>query len=187
MTELTKRGTPRKRAPRAGEGNRSLYLERYAEEGRKLCLTGWIDQQLADFWGVAPRTIDLWKNAHPEFADALRRGKALADANVADALYHRAIGYEHKAMKLFQYEGQVVKSTYTERYAPDTQAAFIWLKNRQPDRWQDIKHREATNTNVNLTMSIEEERRLARVEAEEVLQSLRPPPLTIEHKPEVED
>ena len=34
--------------------------------------------------------------------------------------------------------------TYTEHFPPDTAAAFIWLKNRQPHRWRDKKEVSAT-------------------------------------------
>ena len=40
-------------------------------------------------------------------------------------------------------DGTEVKSEhivhYTEHFPPDTAAAFIWLKNRQPHRWRDKK------------------------------------------------
>ena len=31
------------------------------------------------------------------------------------------------------------RNTYEEHFPPDTAAAFIWLKNRQPHRWRDKK------------------------------------------------
>jgi hypothetical protein len=185
MTEvLTAKGKPRKRPLRPREGKPSVYLKRYADEGRKLCLMGATDAQMADFWGVHENTINNWKRAHPEFAHEVRRGKMWADAQVAEALYRRAIGYSHPAVKILQHEGKPVKVEYTEHYPPDTQAAFIWLKNRQPQLWQDIKFREVTNANLDVHMSLEEERRIAKAEAAEVLKGLEKPALTIEHKPE---
>jgi hypothetical protein len=171
-------------ALRTSKGGRpTAYQERYAEEGRKLCLMGATDAQMADFWGVHENTIGNWKRAQPEFAEAVRNGKMMADANVADALYHRAIGYSHPAVKILQREGHPIEVEYTEHYPPDTQAAFIWLKNRQPGQWKDVKSREVSNTNLNVTMSLEEERQLAKAEAAEVLKGLQKPALTIEHKP----
>jgi hypothetical protein len=165
-------------------GRPTAYLERYAEEGRKLCLMGATNAQMGKFWNVSERTIEQWIRHKPDFAEAVRAGKMMADAEIADALYHRAKGYSHPAVKILQHEGRPIEVEYTERYPPDTQAAFIWLKNRQPDRWQDIKHREVSNTNVNLTMmTLEEERQLAKAEAAEVLKGLEKPALTIEHKP----
>lgn len=56
----------------------------------------------------------------------------------------RAIGYEHEAVKIFLPEGykdengdpKPVIVPYTKRYAPDTNAARIWLMNRQPELWR---------------------------------------------------
>ena len=31
---------------------------------------------------------------------------------------------------------------YTEHLPPDVGAAFIWLKNRDPDRWRDVQNVE---------------------------------------------
>jgi hypothetical protein len=53
------------------------------------------------------------------------------------SLYHRACGYSHKAVKIFQHGGQTIEHEYIERYPPDTAAAIIWLKNRRPQEWRD--------------------------------------------------
>lgn len=107
---------------------------RHAE---KLCRLGATDREIAEFFEVDERTLNRWKTAHPDFCQALKRGKTLADANVADRLYMRATGYRHIAFKMFQSEGQVITKRYVEHYAPDTTAAIFWLKNRRPDLWRD--------------------------------------------------
>jgi hypothetical protein len=35
-----------------------------------------------------------------------------------------------------------VANNYTEHCPPDVGAAFIWLKNRDPDRWRDVQNVE---------------------------------------------
>jgi hypothetical protein len=154
-------------------GRPTRYQERYAEEGRKLCEHGATDAQMAGFWGVHENTINNWKRAHPEFAQEVRRGKMMADARVAEALYRRAIGYSHPAVKIMQHEGKPVVVEYTKHYPPDTQACIFWLKNRQPHLWRDIKYREVDQTNANVSMSLDEERKLVQAEADEILKSLR--------------
>jgi hypothetical protein len=79
--------------------------------------------------------VNSWKGSHPEFLEFLKNGKQVADANVAQALYHRALGYSHHEEKLFQYEGDVIRADTIRHYPPDTGAAFIWLKNRAG--WRD--------------------------------------------------
>lgn len=115
----------------------SRYKKVYAEQALKLCRLGAIDEDLADFFEVSVNTIGNWKNRHPEFLGALKSGKLLADANVANSLYHRAVGYSHDAVKIMQHEGQPVEHPYVKHYPPDTTAAIFWLKNRRPDLWRD--------------------------------------------------
>lgn len=107
------------------------------EQVEKLCLLGATDEQVADFFGVAVSTVYLWANEHEAFSEARKRGKEGADANVAHALYHRAIGYEHRAVKIMSFEGQSFEHEYTEHYPPDTAAACYWLNNRQRGRWSN--------------------------------------------------
>jgi hypothetical protein len=105
--------------------------------GRKLCVVGFTDAEMADFFGVSERTVNTWKKAHPEFLQSITRGKILADANVAEALYKRAAGYSHPAVKIFNNNGAPMRVEYTEHYPPDTAACSLWLRNRQPTRWRD--------------------------------------------------
>ena len=121
-------------------GRPSLYREEFAEQARKLCLLGATDQKLADFFEIEVRTIYDWKRTKPEFSQAIARGKMLADAEVAAKLYERACGYPHGAIKIYRADdGSVIKVPYTVEYPPDTTAASLWLRNRQPRLWRD-KH-----------------------------------------------
>jgi hypothetical protein len=164
-------------------GRPTLYQERYAEEGRKLCELGATDAQMADFWGVHENTINNWKRAHPEFAQEIRLGKMCADALVAEAAYSRAIGYSHPAVKILLHQGKPVVVDYTKYYPPDTRACIFWLTNRQPELWKDVKAREVANTNRDVYRSLEEERRLVQAEAEEILKSLQSQRMVIDQKP----
>lgn len=110
----------------------------------QLCLLGATDTRLADFFEVCEKTISNWKIDHPEFLQAIKRGKAEADAKVADALFNRAVGYKHKATKFFQHDGKIIKAQYMEVYAPDTGACMAWLKNRDKENWRDKVDVEGT-------------------------------------------
>lgn len=118
-------------------GRPSLYRPEYPEQARKLSLLGLTDVEMAKYFDVSEQTFNAWKKAHPEFLESLKAGKENADSNVAASLYHRACGYSHPAVKIMQYEGVPIEVPYIEHYPPDTAAAFIWLKNRQPGRWRD--------------------------------------------------
>jgi hypothetical protein len=103
----------------------------------KLAKAGWIDVQMADFFGVTRQTWDNWKKAHPKFFAALKSWKAEADHKVERSLYERATGYEHPEDKIFNDGGKALIVPTTKRYPPDTTAAIFWLKNRNPDEWRD--------------------------------------------------
>ena len=124
------------------QGGPAAYRDEYAEQGRKLCLLlGATDQELARFFDVSLETLNEWLVQVPDFASAIRAGKELADADVADRLWRRAIGYSHAAVRIFSHQGKALEVAYTEHYPPDTAACLFWLKSRQPEKWRDkIEH-----------------------------------------------
>lgn len=115
----------------------SKYKQAYNQQAYRLCLLGATDKHLADFFGVSEQTINNWKMAHDDFFESIKVGKMMADANVAESLYHRSIGYSHPHTHVSVIENEVVLTELTKHYPPDTKAAFIWLKNRQPTLWRD--------------------------------------------------
>lgn len=122
-------------------GRPTLFKPEYVELAYKFCLMGATNEKLAEFFDVATATVSNWMVEHEEFLDAIKRGRAQADAEIAHALYHRAKGYSHKAVKIFAdvKSGEEKIVEYTEHYPPDTAAAFIWLKNRAG--WKDrVEH-----------------------------------------------
>ena len=125
--------------PKAKPGRPSRYRAEFAQQAVKLCRLGATDKDLASFFEVDEATINRWKITHPEFCESLREGKAIADAEVAEKLFRRATGYEHKAVKIVAdaKTGAEHQVEYIERYAPDTTACIFWLKNRRPDLWRD--------------------------------------------------
>ncbi|MDO9271374.1 MAG: helix-turn-helix domain-containing protein [Methylobacter sp.] len=118
-------------------GRPSTYKPEYAELAYNYCLLGATDDQLAVFFNVTRSTISAWKNKKPQFLEALKRGKVVADANVASALYRRATGYSHLESHISNYQGEITLTELTKNYPPDTTACIYWLKNRQPDKWKD--------------------------------------------------
>jgi hypothetical protein len=50
------------------------------------------------------------------------------------SLYHRAIGYNYEAVKIFMPTDREkpVYAPYVERVPPDVTACIFWLKNRDP-------------------------------------------------------
>jgi len=120
-------------------GRPTDYREEYNEQAEKLCKLGATDAELADFFEVTETTINNWKEAHPAFFESIKKGKILADAEIGERLYQRAMGYEHQDVDIKMYEGQIITTELTKYYPPDTTAAIFWLKNRQPQKWRDRK------------------------------------------------
>lgn len=125
-------------------GRPTLYKPEYNEQARKFCLMGATDADLADFFEVCIDTITEWKNRYEEFSASVKRGKSQADANVADRLYQRAMGYSHPDVHVSNYQGDVTLTPIIKEYAPDTTAAIFWLKNRQRTQWRDRVENELT-------------------------------------------
>lgn len=119
-------------------GRPTRYKSEYVEQARKLCLLGATDEALADFFSIAVSTLNKWKKDHPEFMESLKSGKQIADANVAQSLYNRALGYTTKETKIASFEGRITdKLDVDKHYPPDPTSAIFWLKNRQPALWRD--------------------------------------------------
>lgn len=126
-------------------GRPSSYKPEYTEQTYKLCLLGATDKDLADFFDVQESTINNWKKKYPEFLESIKKGKEIADSNVADRLYQRALGYEHEDLYLTQFQGEVLSKKIIKRYPPDPTAAIFWLKNRQSKKWRDKQEIEVTD------------------------------------------
>lgn len=120
-----------------GGGRASAYKAEYADWAEKLAKLGATDAELADAFEVSEQTINNWKKAHIEFSLALKKGKTLADAEVASKLFHRATGYSHDDLDIRVVNGEIIQTPIIKHYPPDTTAAIFWLKNRQRNKWRD--------------------------------------------------
>jgi len=114
------------------------------------CRNGADNSGLAKRLGCGKTTLGKLIKNYPEFRALIKEGKTEADLKVVSALYKRALGYEFEetTTKVVVNKDGEGTTTFVEKtkkhIAPDTAAAFIWLKNRVPEEWRD-KH------DVNLT------------------------------------
>ena len=122
---------------KSNAGRPTSYRPEYADMAYKFCLLGANDEKLASLFEVSVATISNWKNDCPEFLEALKKGKEIADAEVAHSLYHRALGYKHPEDDIRVINGEIVITPTVKHYPPDTGAATLWLKNRQSSTWRD--------------------------------------------------
>jgi hypothetical protein len=96
---------------------------------------------------------------------------------MAESLYNRGLGYQHQAVKIFMPAGAgaPVYAPYTEHYPPDTKAASLWLRNRQPERWRDkreVDHMGSLEHRISLMTPEQRRARLLelRAKAAEVIE-----------------
>lgn len=142
-------------------GRKTKFKTEYIEQVKKLCALGSTDIQIADFFNVCEKTINIWKHEHPEFLQSLKDGKLKFDSEtVVKSLLHRATGYSHKEDKILsnsrEPEKPVIVET-TKHYPPDTTACIYWLNNRLPEDWKNVRTDqviadEAQSLNINFNV-----------------------------------
>ena len=138
----------------AKKGRPTEYKEEYNEQVYKLCLLGADDKKIADFFEVSEVTLNAWKKAFPDFLKSIKKGKEIADYEIANSLYHKAKGYQRKAIQFATFQGQITdREEYIEDVPPDTTACIFWLKNRQKAQWRDKTEQEVTNTSPQIVVA----------------------------------
>lgn len=125
------------------QGRPTLYDPDLCEPAHNYCLLGATNDDLAEFFGVSPSTIDNWIARHAVFADAVRRGRVVADARVARGLFDRAVGYDRTVEHSLVVGDEVKTVTSTVHYPPSVQACVFWLRNRSRRTWGDAGRGEA--------------------------------------------
>jgi DNA-binding XRE family transcriptional regulator len=128
-------------------GRPEKWKDEYVRIAGHAAKLGATDREIAEMLGVSERTLNYWKQEHPELVDSLKLAKEAADDRVEKSLYRRALGYSHDAVKIFAdpKTGAEQIVPFTEHYPPDTTAAIFWLKNRKPAEWRD--RQELTGAN----------------------------------------
>ena len=139
-------------------GRKGLFEEWLTEDALKR-VEGWArdgltDQQIFHNMGIGCRTFYEWQEKFPQFAQAIKKGKAPVDFEVENALLKRALGYdieeiitdiEEIPIKVKGKDGEAETGIKTKkhirkvkRHVPaDVTAQIFWLKNRRPGRWRD--------------------------------------------------
>ncbi|HEY6326608.1 MAG TPA: hypothetical protein VIW73_08890 [Candidatus Cybelea sp.] len=145
------------RAMRAAmhDGNYDPLL---GDVAKRIAMLGGDEADVAAALGTTTKQVQRWISGHEEFRAAVLEGRLMADANVATATYHAAIGHvvpeervfvnvltdyddEGRAMTQRIVTTRVIGKRY---YPPDVKAAQFWLKNKQPNAWRDAFSLEET-------------------------------------------
>lgn len=126
---------------------------------------GLMDEQIAKNIGIARSTLNLWKKKHPDISDALKRGKAVIDREVENALTKSATGYwiEELDTKVLEFpDGESRTETTTKRrwVPPNPTSNIFYLKNRKPETWRDRRETNIVSEVDNETRTIDIEKYL---------------------------
>lgn len=118
---------------------------------------GLTDEQICKNLGIVKDTFYKYKEKYTDFSDALKKGKEVADIEVENALFKRAIGYKYKEVIKEVKEIDGKKSTYikevTKEMAGDVGAQIFWLKNRKSSKWKDKQDIDIEDNNVSITIN----------------------------------
>lgn len=115
----------------------------YIELAYNYSLLGADTAKLAQFFSVPEPTISRWQKDYPDFASAIKRGRILADASIAESLFRSGLGYEYtvtETRKIIGASGKVIgieEISTTAHMPPNPVSCICWLKNRHPDKWSD--------------------------------------------------
>jgi len=158
--------TQNKAAPeKSKRGRPSAYIPEYNDIAFRACLLGATDGDIAIMLNVNEATINRWKKEYLDFCESLKKGKRIADTEIANALYNRAKGAEWieeaaiKCKDVTYEDGKRVEREHVEvvelRKAapPDTTACIFWLKNRDPRNWRD-KQEIDTNLHTDSALTL---------------------------------
>src|SRR5262249_7218443 len=94
------------------------------------------DAQLADWFEVSVRTINEWKLKHPEFAQALKIGKAEIDDLVERATVAHIVGYYILVDEMDRH-GNI--KTVRKWVPGNAHAGMKWLQARRPQIYREQK------------------------------------------------
>lgn len=118
---------------------------------------GLTDEQIFKNLGISRDTFYKYKEKYSDFSEAIKKGKEVADIEVENALFKRAIGYKYKEVIKEVKEIDGKKTTYIKEVIKempgDVGAQIFWLKNRKSSKWKDKQDIDIQDNNVSITIN----------------------------------
>ena len=118
---------------------------------------GLTDEQIYINLGISKQSFYKYKEKYVDFFDSLKKGKEVADIEVENALFKRAIGYRYKEKikEVKEIDGKkTVFIKEVEKEMPgDVGAQIFWLKNRKSSKWKDKQDIDIEDNNVSITIN----------------------------------
>lgn len=109
-----------------------IQLEAWAKLGLS-------DVQIAHNMGIHERTLYEYYKDFEQISQAIKRGKAVADYEVENALYKSATGFDYDEV-IYEIDRETGKQVEIKRVTktmpPSNTAQIFWLCNRKPLEWR---------------------------------------------------
>lgn len=105
--------------------------------------------------GISKDTFYEWVKKKADFADAIKKAKAIPDKKVENALYksatmgHKYTEKEYKGVAVGEKVKMILVKTVKKIIPPNITAQIFYLKNRQPGEWKDRLNFDV-NGNLNI-------------------------------------
>lgn len=122
--------------------------------------SGATNDEIASLLGISRSTLQDYRNKHHEFKAALDGAKEAADAVVENSAFALANGFTKSVKKPIKKrigDEDVIEYVDEEIFIPPNPTAQIfWLKNRQPDKWNDkvtVEHSGGVDVNIEAVVS----------------------------------
>ncbi len=131
-------------------GKKPLYEEMEIadklEAIRGWALSGMTDKEMYTMLEISHDTFYKWKRERPEFADALKKGKDIANGELVNSAFKQATGYYitvTEPMKVKKGFDEFIEMVTYEKFIPANNTMNIFmLKNRMPEQYKDKQHTE---------------------------------------------
>lgn len=138
----------------SGKGRYSKFTAEIAQLIERIARIGATNDQICDIVGIDKSTLKDWFRRMPEFKRKIVNAKEIADSNVTNSLYRRAIGYDAPTTEFVVAGGKVVEKKFNKHIPPDPTSMIFWLKNRRRDLWRDVYNKFEVNADKQVQMII---------------------------------
>ena len=113
------------------EPDKLILLEGWARDGLTY-------EQIANNMGIGLTTLKEWRKKETTIQTAIKKGKEVADYEVENALFKRALGYTITINEQKLDKDGCIHDLKRDVHIPgDTTAQIFWLKNRKKEQWRE--------------------------------------------------
>lgn len=128
-------------------------------------ISGLSNKQIAVNLGIAEGTFYDYILKHPEFSEAVEKGKVRMISELENSAFKSAIGHKVVETKVEQDADGKSKITKTEKYIPPNPAQNIFmLKNLMPNKYKDrIEQVNTVNVNIRQIQALSDEELLKMI------------------------